>query len=89
MVTLDAKTAGRLCFHPAAIAAEALEHELDHVTLAVIRRRRVGKNEQFHLLFAIDDIRFTRRRHLGILNRKSAIFNPNIPSSTNHPHYVL
>jgi hypothetical protein len=32
----------------ARVAAETGEHELHHVALAVVRRRRVGENEQFH-----------------------------------------
>ena len=30
------------------IAAEAVEHQLDHVALAVMRRRRVREDNQFH-----------------------------------------
>ena len=32
----------------AAVSAEAAQHKLDHVALSVVRRRSVGKNEQFH-----------------------------------------
>jgi len=43
MVALDTVTVRRLLPWPAAVAAEAIEHKLDHVALAVVRRRRVGK----------------------------------------------
>jgi hypothetical protein len=32
----------------APVATETVEHELNHVTLAVMRRRRVGKDKQLH-----------------------------------------
>jgi hypothetical protein len=33
--------------HPV-ITAKPGQHQLHHITLAVVRRRRVGKNEQLH-----------------------------------------
>ena len=69
---LDAE--GRRLRHPVLflppVAAKAVEHELDHVALAVMRRRHMGKDKQFHFGFAIYDIRFTRRANSGIVNRK-------------------
>ncbi len=53
------------------VAAKAAEHELDHVALAVMRRRHMGEDKQFHFGFAIYDIRFARRANLEIVNRKS------------------
>jgi hypothetical protein len=32
----------------AAIAAEAVQHELNHVTLTVVRRRHMGEYKQLH-----------------------------------------
>jgi len=60
---------GRIPF--AHIAAKALKHELHHVTLAMMRRRRMGEDEQFHFGLATGDIRFTRRMNFEIVNRKS------------------
>ena len=33
------------------VPAETFQHELHHVTLAMVRRRRVGKNNNFHSLW--------------------------------------
>jgi hypothetical protein len=48
MVTVNAQRRRGASLPPARVAAETCEHELHHVALAVVRRRRVGKNEQFH-----------------------------------------
>ena len=34
----------------AMVTAETLQHQLDHVTLPVVRRWRMGKHQQFHVL---------------------------------------
>ena len=54
MVTLDAvDIPGGLAkdvvvASPAVVAAKALQHELHHITLAVVRRGSVGEDEQLH-----------------------------------------
>jgi hypothetical protein len=34
--------------HATPVTTEALEHELHHVALAVVRRRRMGEDEELH-----------------------------------------
>jgi hypothetical protein len=71
VITLDAERMrrGRISF--AHIATKALKHELHHVTLAMMRRRRMGEDEQFHFRLAAGDIRFMRRMNFEIVNCKS------------------
>jgi hypothetical protein len=47
VVALDAEAVLRFTaqFPLSLVVAEAIEHELDHVALAVMRRRRMGENE--------------------------------------------
>ena len=45
---------GRLFTH---VTAKSLQHELNHVALAMVWRWRVGKDEQFHLRFAVSNLR--------------------------------
>jgi hypothetical protein len=47
VVTLDAVNVAAISF-AATIAAKTFEHEFDHVALAVMRRRHVREDEQFH-----------------------------------------
>jgi hypothetical protein len=56
MITLDAIAVGRLTpeFQFAPVAAKMVEHQPYRRALAMVRRRDVGKNEQFHC-----DLRFT------------------------------
>ncbi len=48
VITLDAERTGSFAFPLAPVATETIEHQLDHVTLAVVRRRHMGENKQFH-----------------------------------------
>ena len=50
----------RIWLPVARIPAEALKHELHHVALAVVRRRRVGEDEQFYWRHVICDLRAVR-----------------------------
>ena len=45
VVTFEAERMRRARFFFARVAAQAREHELHHVALAVVRRRRVGENQ--------------------------------------------
>jgi hypothetical protein len=48
MVTFDPqRRRGRIVL-AAHVAPETLKHELDHVALPMMRRRRVGKNKKLH-----------------------------------------
>jgi hypothetical protein len=70
VVALDAERGRRGGSFMARIAAEAFQHQLHHVTLAMVRRRRVGEDEQFHFGFTICDIRFAQILNSEIVNPK-------------------
>ena len=71
VVAFDAKRRRRTGSFFARVATKTFEHELHHVALAVVRRRRMGEDEQFHFGLAIYDLQFTRRMNSEIVNRKS------------------
>jgi len=51
VITLSAERIQRFVFPRAPVATETVEHQLNHVALAVIRRRHMGEDEQLHANF--------------------------------------
>jgi hypothetical protein len=51
VITRDAERVRCPVFLPALVAAKTIEHQLDHIALAVMRWRHMGKNEQLHARF--------------------------------------
>jgi putative N-acetylmannosamine-6-phosphate epimerase len=50
MIALDAQRRRRPRRAFARVAAKSLQHQLNHVTLAMVRGRRMGENHQFHFI---------------------------------------
>jgi hypothetical protein len=48
VIAVDAQRRDLARFPPADVSAEAFEHHLHHVTLAMVRRRSMGENNKLH-----------------------------------------
>src|ERR1019366_9420786 len=83
MVTFDAERRRGICLASSRVAAEAFEHELHHVALAVVRRRGVGENKQLHLVAPKNLGESARRRKNFRADWEHSTFNIEQPTS-NH-----